>query len=127
MTREYIAYEGSEFTIEWYYDDKGKSQALEYFENLDEDHQRKLLMLFQLMGDIGKIRNREKFNFEDDQIYAFKPMPYRFLSFFFTGRKIIVTNAFVKKQQKLPKNEKKKALNCKQNYEIRVEEGEYYE
>ncbi|MFM6247534.1 MAG: type II toxin-antitoxin system RelE/ParE family toxin [Dolichospermum sp.] len=31
---------------------------------------------------------------------------YRFLCFFFTGKKIIITNAFQKKTQKLPKNQK---------------------
>ncbi len=28
--REIIAYEGTKFTIEWYYDDNGCSQALDY-------------------------------------------------------------------------------------------------
>ncbi len=59
MTHEYVAYKGSEFTIEWYHDNKGKSQALDYFESLDDGHKRKFLMLFQLMGDMGQIRNRK--------------------------------------------------------------------
>lgn len=28
--KNFIAYEGEEFTIEWYYDSKGKSPAFEY-------------------------------------------------------------------------------------------------
>jgi hypothetical protein len=33
--KEYIAYHGEEFTIEWYYNSKGESPALEYFNELD--------------------------------------------------------------------------------------------
>ncbi len=47
--------------------------------------------------------------------------------FFFEGKKIVVTNAFYKKTQKLPKNEKVKALNLKHEYEDRVKRGKYYD
>lgn len=46
--KEYIAYEGEEFTIEWYYDAKGKSQAFEYFNQLDEDRQDKAVKTYLL-------------------------------------------------------------------------------
>jgi phage-related protein len=124
---KFIAYKGRFFTIEWYFDDCGRSVALEYFESLSVTEKNKVLYLFQTMGDFGKIRNQQKFNYEGDQIYAFKPIPHRFLSFFFTGSKIIVTNAFEKKQQKLPPREKDKALRCRQDYEIRIKKGSYYE
>jgi hypothetical protein len=79
------------------------------------------------MGDIGKIRNETKFRNEGDKIFAFKPQPHRFLSFFVEGRKIIVTNAFWKKQDKLPPSEKDRALNCMNSYKQRIKEGSYYE
>ena len=31
--REYIAYAGEQFVFEWYYDGKGKSEPLLYFED----------------------------------------------------------------------------------------------
>ena len=34
---QYIAFEGTEFLIEWYFDIKGNSDVLDYFESLDED------------------------------------------------------------------------------------------
>jgi phage-related protein len=123
----FIAYTGKYFTIEWYFDANGNSKALEYYKALSLEEKNKLMYLFQAMGDFGKIRNQHKFNYEGNQIYAFKPMPHRFLSFFFTGSKIIVTNAFEKKQQKLPQIEKDKALRYRQDYEIRVKKGLYYE
>jgi phage-related protein/DNA-binding Xre family transcriptional regulator len=118
-----IAYEGSELTIEWYFDSKGYSQALEYFSKQTKDKQRKILNLFRLMGDQGKIFDQTKFMNENDGIYAFKPQPDRYLWFFFRNKRIIVTNAFMKKTQKLPQGEKRQALKAYQSYEERVKRG----
>lgn len=125
--KEHVAFEGKEFIIEWYFDNNDKSTVLDYFESLDDKDQINLLKLFELMGNVGEIKNKTKFRNEGDKIYAFKPQPHRFLCFFFTGKKIIVTNAFHKKTDKLPKNEKDKALKIKNNYETRVKRGDYYE
>lgn len=122
-----IAYEGDEFTIEWFYDSKGNSQAFEYFEEQPDEKKRKVLNLFRLMGDHGKIFDKTKFRNEGDDIYAFKPQPDRYLCFFVKGKKIIVTNAFIKKTDKLPHGEKERALKAQQSYEKRVKEGVYYE
>jgi hypothetical protein len=124
---EFIAYEGQKFTIEWYHDASGKSQAFDFAESMVESEQRKLAVLFKALGDIGKIQNKEKFRNEGNKIHAFKPKPHRFLSFFFTGGKVIVTNAFTKKQDKLPATEKERALKAMQDYEQRVKTGTYYE
>lgn len=123
---EIIAYEGSSFTIEWFYDEQGKSEVLDYFKELDDINKRKVMMLFKRMGDFGRISDITKFRNEGDKIFAFKPQPHRFLSFFFAGKKIIVTNAFCKKSQKLPDEEKQKALSRKENYEQRVTSETYY-
>ncbi len=127
MTKEYIVYEGEFFTIEWYYSKNGSSQALEYFNNLDKNQKKKFLYLIKRMGDFGKISDKTKFVNEHDGIYAFKPQPDRFLSFFALGKKIIITNAFIKKTQKLPKNEKETALKNREDYLFRIKEGNYYE
>ncbi|HTJ49965.1 MAG TPA: type II toxin-antitoxin system RelE/ParE family toxin [Cyclobacteriaceae bacterium] len=127
MPKEYVAYEGQQFTIEWYYSTKDESQAHEYYQSLDTNDRIKVLKLFKMMGDIGKIRDETKFRNEGDKIYAFKPQPHRFLSFFVEGKKIVVTNAFWKKQDKLPPGEKDRALTCMKSYRERVKEGTYYE
>ncbi len=110
------AYKGRKFTIEWYYDDRDKSEALEYFLSLTDRRKDKILHLFRVMGDFGKIISEEKFRNEGNQIYAFKPTPDRFLCFFYTGAKIIVTNGFEKKTEKLPSREKSRALRHMNNY-----------
>jgi hypothetical protein len=124
--KEYIAYEGDIYTIEWYYDESEKSQSFDYFIKLSSDMQMKVMFLFKRIGDNGKINDSTKFRNEDDGIYAFKPQPHRFLSFFVKGKRIIVANAFHKKTDKLPKNEKLKATRCRESYLARVAKGTYY-
>ncbi|MCL2293956.1 MAG: type II toxin-antitoxin system RelE/ParE family toxin [Spirochaetes bacterium] len=113
---ECIIYIGKKFTIEWYFDKNGKSAVYEYFIEAPEDLQDKFLILAKKMGDFGKIFDIKKFRNEGDGIYAFKPQPDRYLSFFTDGKKIIVTNGFRKKTDKLPKNEKALALKYRQDY-----------
>ena len=125
--QERIAYQGPAFTIEWYWDSQGRSPPLEYFEELPEDRQDNLLMLLKRLGDFGRIFDKAKFRSEGEQIFAFKPEPDRFLSFFTAGRKIIITNSFVKKSVKLPPGEKDRALRAKADFETRVKKGMYYE
>lgn len=79
------------------------------------------------MGNMGQIRNKTKFRSEGHKIFAFKPQPHRFLCFFYMGKKIIVTNAFYKKTDKLPENEKERAIKSKNDYEVRIKRGEYYD
>jgi hypothetical protein len=125
--RDFIAYEGPSFIIEWYLCEDGESQPLEYFYNLIDLQQDRTLYLFKRMGDFGKVNNMTQFRYEGDEIFAFKPQPDRFLCFFVKGRKIIITNAFVKKTDKLPLKEKKKALKLREDYLSRVKAGTYYE
>ena len=124
---DYVAYEGEIYQIEFYFDEKGKSQPKQYMEAMEAGDVKKFVHLLQMMGDVGQIRNKEKFRSEGDKIYAFKPQPHRFLCFFISGKKIIITNAFMKKQQKLPKSQKDSALEKKLDYEARNKKGTYYE
>ena len=106
---------------------RGKSEALSCFEDLPMDRKKKVVNLIRLLGDLGKIFNKEKFRNEGDHIYALKASEDRFSCFFFDGAKVIVTNAYVKKSTKMPSREKEKALKAKQDYVNRIKEGAYYE
>ena len=111
-----VIYNGSKFSIKWYYDKAGKSVAFDFFEDSTEELQDKFLLLVRKMGDFGKIYDITKFRNEGEGIYAFKPQPDRYLSFFTDGREVIVTNGFRKKTNKLPKNEKDLAIKYRQDY-----------
>ena len=125
--KEYIAYEGEFYVIEWFFDSNGQSQSLDYFYAMTNSQKRKLLMLFKRIGDFGRISDITKFRNENDGIYAFKPQPDRFLSFFTKDKKIIVTEGFLKKGDKLPQNIKARTLKIRNDYISRVREGSYYE
>jgi phage-related protein len=125
--KDFVIYSGSAFTLEWYFNPKGKSQAQEYYQGLHDSDRRKALFLFKRMGDVGKIMDETKFRSEGDKVFAFKPQPHRFLSFFVVGHRIIVTNAFHKKSDKLPVEEKGCVLEAMADYSKRTEGGSYYE
>ena len=125
--KEYLAYKGNKFIVEWYFTKKGESQPLEFFNTLSMTEQQKFFHLLKRIGDFGFISDITKFRNEEDGIYAFKPQPNRFLSFFFEGGKIIITNGFVKKSQKLKKQDKACAISAREDYAKRVQEGNYYD
>lgn len=127
MKQKYIAYKGIEFDVEWYFNDIGNSNAFDYFLELTEEQKDKAYYLIQILADTGKVHNKEKFNYEGDQIFALKPSPDRFLCFFFEGSRIIITNAYKKQSQKMPLKEKRKALKAKDDYIKRYKEGTYYD
>ena len=111
-----VIYAGKCFTVEWYYEKNGYSQAYEYFLATSDIQKRKFLILVKRIADFGKIFDMTKFRYEGDNIYAFKPQSDRYLSFFVVGRKIIVTNGFFKKTDKLPNSEKELAIRYRNNY-----------
>jgi len=111
-----VIYVGVHFTVEWYYEENGYSQAYEYFLTTSDVQKRKFLVLVKRIADFGKIFDITKFRSEGDNIFAFKPQSNRYLSFFVVGKKIIITNGFCKKTDKLPDSEKELALRYRNNY-----------
>lgn len=124
--QEFVAYYGKVFTIEWYFNLKGESQPLDYFYAMKDYQKRKLLMLFKRLGDFGKISDKTKFRNEGNGIYAFKPQPDRFLSFFTDEKRVIVTEAYYKKTARLSSNIKERSLRIREDYINRCKEGRYY-
>lgn len=122
-----MVYAGCEFTIEWYFNDRGKSEAFEYFAALSTIQKKKFAHLFYVLGDTGKLFNKEKFCYEGDQIYALKASSDRFLCFFYDGVKVIVAHAYEKKEAKMPQKEKQKVLKMKIDYIKRCKLGKYYD
>jgi len=74
----------------------------------------------------GKIPAKEYLEKESLDIQV-KPVNHRFFSFFYKGKKIIITNAYIKKSQKVSKGDLEKARNMKKTYVDRIKGGTYYE
>ena len=124
--KETVLYYGLRLVVEWYVGSNGHSQALEYYNELKIERRIGLLKLVKRLGDWGKIIDKTKFNYEGDQLFALKANADRYLCFFAENSRVIITNAFCKKSQKLPKAEKQRALRSKKEYYYRITENAYH-
>jgi len=126
---EYIFYQGEKFRVEFYFTDKGRMPAKEYLELVKEQVKLKLFHFVKGIAENGKLFDEDKFRLvhRQEKIYEFKPQEERFFNFFYEGRRIIITNAYPKKSQKVNRRELAKAINFKMDYEFRVKGGVYYE
>ena len=126
---EYIFYRGEKFQVEFYFTEAGKLPAKEYFEETPLDVRVKLAALIKYIAEQGQLFDPGKFRQVDpkEKIYEFKPFQYRFFSFFYEGRKIIITNGYMKKSQKISRRDLEKAKNIREDYLCRVKRGSYYE
>ncbi len=134
MKIPYVIYEGRTYCVEWYFKQDGTMPGLEFYHTLSESDKGRFIVLAQHLAnaDRGTFLPKTHYNLEDAEhgIYAFKPHSQRFLNFMAVGRKIIVTNGFHKQSQKVRQKERediKKSISHKNDYEIRVKRGEYYE
>ena len=91
--------------------------------------QVKLAALVKYIADHGRLFDVTKFRKVDsrDNIFEFKPVDHRFFSLFYKYKKIIITNAYMKKSQKVSKRDLEKARNMKKAYAARLKGGIYYE
>ena len=125
---DYVFYQGEKFQVEFYFTEKGELPAKEYFESLERQVQIKLLALVKYMAEEGRLFDETKFRPVDkkEKIYEFKPFAERFFNFFYEGQKVIITNAYRKKGQKVDLRALARAINSKKDYEFRVKGGSYY-
>ena len=125
---EYIFYRGERFQIEFYFTETGKIPAKEYFEDTAFDVKVKLAALVKYIGEHGKIFDITKFRMIDskEKIFEFKPLQHRFFNFFYEGGKIIITNGYMKKSQKVSRRDLERAKELKKDYICRVKGGGYY-
>lgn len=126
---EYIFYQGEKFRVEFYFTETGKTPVIEYLEETSLDVKVKLAALVKYIAEHGKIFDITKFRLVDskEKIFEFKPVGHRFFNFFYEGGKIIITNGYMKKSQKVSARDLEKARNMKKDYITRVKGGVYYE
>lgn len=116
-----MVYDGEIFRIEFYVALGGSVPAEEWLDSLTEKQQQKFAALFVRLGDHGKIWNEQKFKHltGTDQVFEFKVDDGRILSFFFFGKRLILTHGFTKKSAKTPKGEIERAETYKRDFEQR--------
>ena len=108
MTDELVAASGAWGKVIWAVDENGRSQARDFYMELELQDRVKVQALFGRLADLGPtgLQNREKFKFLDDlrgeRLFEFKSFQLRFLGAFRPGQRFIVAYALRKKQDNLP-------------------------
>ena len=114
-----------EFEIVFYNHPNGSEPAKDFILSLDKKMQAKMLRTIKLLQDNGYELHEPYSKHLDEGIFELRAKVgsdiSRVLYFFFVGRKIILTNGFVKKTQKTPQNEIGKAKDYRKEYLNREE------
>lgn len=109
------------YTIEFYTTESGKKPVKDFIFTLNEKLQAKVLKDLDLLEVNGPILRMPYSKHIKDGIYELRTKESsnitRILYFFYVGRKIILTNGFIKKTSKTPKNEIELAKKYRVDYE----------
>lgn len=103
-TKSILILEGKEKSIEAAIRSNGRSPANEYFEDLLLIEKAQFTRLFERIAKHGVILNTDKFKLLEDGIFEFKTPRHRILCFLTEDKKLILTNGFPKKSQRIPKS-----------------------
>jgi phage-related protein len=106
--------------IEFYAKSNGDKPAEEFILNLDPKMQAKAILELELLEKKGNTLREPYSKRIENGLFELRIKHLsnisRIFYFFFVGRKIVMTNGFIKKTQKTPRGEIQKALNYKNDY-----------
>jgi hypothetical protein len=114
--RRPTAYSGTQFTIAYAVLLDQSSPGEVFYDGLEDGDKAKLNKLFERFGDHGKIVNEEKFKkIDKTEFFEFKSFKIRMPCFFSTSQTklLVITHGFLKKTDKLPRVEIKRAERIK--------------
>ena len=108
------------FDVEFYSNSKGEEPAKEFILGLDKKTRAKFLNTIILLENNGYELREPYSKYLSEGIFELRVKSgsdiSRVLYFFCVGRKIILTNGFVKKTQKTPPNEIERAKKYRADY-----------
>ena len=118
-----------EFRVIFYSTSSGREPAKEFLDSLDLKMKAKMVKTIAFLQDVGTAAREPYSEYIDDGIFELRAKVgsdiSRVMYFFFAGGKIILTNGFIKKTQKTPKNEIELAKKYRNDYLERVMKGEF--
>lgn len=116
------------YQVLYYEDEKGFSPIEMFFAKLTEKQRSKTYRDIELLSLYGNFLREPQSKYIRNGIYELRTKQgsdiSRILYFFFVGKKIILTNGFMKKTQKLPERELKLAIKYKEEF---IKRGKYHE
>ena len=118
----------SNFSVEFYEKDNGECPAEQFLLSLDKKMRAKLLGIIGILQEKGNLLREPHSKSLEDGIFELRGKVgndvSRVLYFFYYGKKIIITNGFVKKSMKTPRSEIEKAKTYRKEYLERCEHNE---
>lgn len=108
------------FEVIFYDKPDGTEPAKEFILSLDVKMQAKIVKEIELLAANGTELREPYSKYIGDNIFELRAKVgsdiSRVLYFFFVGRKVILTNGFIKKTDKTPRGEKDRAIQYRQDY-----------
>lgn len=108
------------FEIEFYEKENGEKPVEIFLDSVSEKVRAKIIDNIVFLRDNGSTVREPKSKHIDDGIFELRTQlgstASRILYFFFVGRRIILTNGFIKKTQKTPIDEIEKAKEYRKRY-----------
>ena len=108
------------FEVEFYTKDNGEKPAKDFILGLNTKMRAKILGIISVLEEKGNQLREPYSKHLDDGIFEVRGKVgtdiTRVLYFFYYGKKIIITNGFVKKTQETPKREIKLAKTYRKDY-----------
>ena len=116
------------FEVEFYTKDNGEKPAKDFILGLNTKMRAKILGIISVLEEKGNQLREPYSKHLDDGIFEVRGKVgtdiTRVLYFFYYGKKIIITNGFVKKTQETPKREIKLTKTYRKDYLERVKNDE---
>ncbi len=110
----------NQFIVEFYEKENGEIPVEEFLDSLDIAMKSKLVMILKILQEKGNQLREPYSKHLEDGIFEIRGKVgsdiSRVLYFFYYGGKIILTNGFIKKTQKTPSKEIKKAKEYRKDY-----------
>lgn len=109
-----------EFEIIFYKEKNGDIPVKIFLDSLDDKMRAKMLLSIRIIKENGPLVRLPYSEEIEDGIFELRAKSgsniSRVLYFFVVGRKIVLTNGFMKKTQKIPRNEIERAKRFKEEY-----------
>ena len=113
------------YSVEYYEKEDGTYPAEEFILSQDKKMQAKLFMALEFLEEKGPLLRDPYSKSLGNGIFEVRAKQgsdiSRVLYFFVVGKRIILTNGFVKKTQKTPTNEIERAKRYRKDYQTRKE------
>lgn len=119
------------FNVVFYETDKGKKPVEEFLNSLDVKMRAKIVSMMELLEEKGNQLREPYSKHLDDGIFELRAIQgnntTRMLYFFYVGKTIVITNGFIKKQQKTPQKEIDLAKERRTDFLKRIKGDKYNE